>query len=230
MRGEKLFRRGGGRHLGEGAADVHAGVVVGAADPGAAVGLDVDRGGHVELRGARAVAHLPDREELGEPAAVARRQRRRDVVEGMRQGAGDLVLVKVCGAGLDVAGVCLQPLVVPGSDPVAEDVNRLGLAGEAGGQLLGDEAVGTIGQLEAAVDRVVVGDRDEVHPPPLGQLVDLLGRRRALGQAERALDAEPRELRGGGVAVHVYSGSHRCLPLYLSFRSPPDSPLSREKV
>jgi hypothetical protein len=40
----------------------------------------------------------------------------------------------------------------------------------------------------------VVGDRDEVHPPPLGELVDLLGRGRALGKAERSLDPEPREL------------------------------------
>ena len=62
-----------GRGLGEGAADVDAGVVVGAADAGAAVGLDVDRGGEVELAGAGAVADLPDREELGQAAAVARR-------------------------------------------------------------------------------------------------------------------------------------------------------------
>src|SRR5262249_53312063 len=99
-----------------------------------------------------------------------------------------------------------------GSDPVAEDMNRLGLAGEAGGQLLGDEAVVTVRQLQAAVDRVVVGDRDEVHAAPLGELVDLLRGGRALGQAERSLDPEPRELRSGRMAVHVYSGSHRRLP------------------
>jgi hypothetical protein len=192
-------------------------VVVGAADAGAAVRLDVDDGGHIELRGPRPVADLPDREQLRQAAAVALGQGRADVVERMRQGAGDLVLVKVGGAGLDVAGVCLQPLVVPGSDPVTEDVNRLGLAGEAGGQLLGDEAVGTAGQLQAAVDRVVVGDRDEVHPAALRQLVDLLRWRRALRQPQRSLDPEPRELRGGGMTVHVNSGSHRCLPLRVYF-------------
>ena len=210
--GEKLFRRRGRGRLGEGAADVDAGVVVGTADAGAAVGLDVDRGGHVQLGGPRAVADLPDREELRQSPPVAPGQRRGDVEEGMRQGAGDPLLVKVCGAGLDVAGVRLQPLVVSGSDPVTEDVNRLGLAGEAGGQLLGDEAVGPIGELEAAVDRVVVGDRDEVHPPPLGELVDLRGRGRALRQPERALDAQLREVRRGRVAMHVNAGSHRCSP------------------
>src|SRR6188768_2705853 len=187
-------------------------MVVGAADPGPTVGLDVDRRRHIELGSTRAIAHLPDWEELGEAAAVPRGQRRIDVEERVRKRAGDLVLGKVCGAGLDVAGMRLQPLVVSGSDPVTEDVNRLWLAGKARGQLLGDEAVGTISELETAVDRVVVGDRDEVHPPSLGELVDLLRRRRALGQPQRTLNSEPRELRGGGVAMHIYTGSHRCLP------------------
>ena len=50
----------GGRRLGVGAADVHAGVVVGAADPDAAVRVDVDGGGRVQLGRAGAVARLPD--------------------------------------------------------------------------------------------------------------------------------------------------------------------------
>ena len=87
--------------------------------------------------------------------------------------------------------------------PVAEHVHGLRLAPEAGGQLLGDEHVGPVGDLQHAGDRVVIGDRHEVHPAALGQLVDLLGRRRALGQPERALDAELRELRRGRVAVQV---------------------------
>jgi hypothetical protein len=41
-----------------------------------------------------------------------------------------------------------------------------------------------------ALDRVVVGDGREVHPAPFGEGVDLLGRGRALGQAERSLDGE----------------------------------------
>jgi hypothetical protein len=210
---QKLFRRGCRGRLGEGAPDVHAGVIVGAADSCAAVRLDVDDGGSVQLRRSRAVADLPDREELGEAAALPPGQRRGHVVEGVRESAGNPVLVKVCGAGLEIAGVGLQPLVVPGIDPVTEDVHRLGLAGEAGGQLLGDEAVGTAGQLEAAVDRVVVGDGHEVHPAPLRQLVDLPRRGGALGQAKRALDSETRELRGGGMAMQIDPGSHRCLPL-----------------
>ena len=200
---EQLVPGVGDRRLGERPPDVDAGVVVGAGDAGAAVRLDVDRGGRVELAGAGAVARLPHAEELGQAAAVARGQRRLDGVERVRQRAGDLVLVQVLGHLLDVVGVRLQPLVVVGRDAVAEDVDRLGLALEPRRQLLGDEDVGAVGDLLDAGDRVVVGDRHEVHPATLGQLVDLFGRRGALGQAERALDPELRELRGGRVAVQV---------------------------
>ena len=82
-------------------------------------------------------------------------------------------------------------------------MHGLRLAAEPGGQLLGDEHVRAVGDLEHAVDRVVVGDRHEVHAAPLRELVDLLRRRGALGQPERALHAEPRLLRGGRVAVQV---------------------------
>jgi hypothetical protein len=54
----------------------------------------------------------------------------------------------------------------------------------------------------------VIGDRHEVHPAALGELVDLLGRRRALGQAERAGDAELGDLGGGGVAVEIGPHGH----------------------
>ena len=109
---QKLFRRGRGRRLGERPPDVHAGVIVRAADAGTTVGLDVDRGRHVQLARAGAVAGLPDREQLGEPPPVRRSERRRDGVEGMRERAGDLVGVQVLGAGLEVAVVLLQPLVI----------------------------------------------------------------------------------------------------------------------
>jgi hypothetical protein len=178
-------------------------VVVGPAHAGAAVGLDVDGGREVELRRARAVAGLPDREELCEAAAVARLERSRDRVERMRQRAGDGVAVEILGAGLDVARVAPQPVVVVGGDAPAQDVHRLRLAAEAGGELLGHEHVRAVGDLEHAGDRVVVGDRDEVHAAPLGEVVDLLRGRGALGEPEGALDAEAGLLRRGRVAVEI---------------------------
>ena len=106
-----------GGHLGEGAADVDAGMVVGAADAGAAVRLDVDGGRHVQLRGPRTVADLPDREQLRQSPPVAPGQRRGDVEEGVRERAGDAVLVQVCGAGLDVAGMACSHSWSPGVIP-----------------------------------------------------------------------------------------------------------------
>ena len=200
---QKLFRRGRGWRLGERPPDVHAGVIVRAAGAGTTVRLDVDRGGHVELARAGAVAGLPDREQLRELAPVRRREWRLYRVEGMCQGAGDLVGVQVLRARLHVAVVLLQPGVIVRGDPEAEQVHGLGLPAEPDRELLGDEDVIAVGELEAAVDRVVIGDRHEVHAPPLGELIDLLRRRGALGEAEASLDPELRDLGGGGVAVQI---------------------------
>ena len=200
---EEVRRGRGGGRAGERPADVDAGVVVAAADRDAAVGVDVDRGRHVQFARARAVARLPDREELSQPAAMAALQRRCDGVEGVRQRADDAARVEVLGTRLDVAGVGLQPPVVVGRDGVAQHVDRLRLAAEAHRQLLRDEGVGQVGELERAVDRVVVGDRHEVHAAPLRELIDLVRRRRALGEPEGALDAQHRDRGGGRVAVQV---------------------------
>ena len=86
---EELGRSGGSRRLGEGAPDVDPGVVVGPTDRGAAMGLDVHERGQVELLGPGAVARLPDREQLCQPAPVARRQRRLDRIERMRERGRD---------------------------------------------------------------------------------------------------------------------------------------------
>ena len=118
----------------------------------------------VQLRGARAVSHLPDAEELREAPAVARAKRRGDREERMCESTGDFALCEVLRAALEVGRAGLKLGVVLGRDAEAQDMDRLLLAAEAGGELLGGEDVGPVGDLEAAVDRVVVGDRHEVHP------------------------------------------------------------------
>ena len=82
--------------------------------------------------------------------------------------------MQIFGAGLDAVAVGLKPFVVLRGDPVTEDVDGLRLALEADRQLLGDEHVGQMRDRQRPVDRVVVGDRHEVHAPALGELVDLL--------------------------------------------------------
>ncbi len=147
--------------------------------------------------------------QLREPAPVARRQRRLDGVERVRQRARDLVRAQVLRDHLDVVGVRLQPRVVVGRDAVTQHVHGLRFAAEPRRQLLGDEDVRPVRDRQDTVDRVVIGDRHEVHPAALGQGVDLLGRRRALGQAQGALDAELGHLGCRGVAVEVRAaGGH----------------------
>jgi hypothetical protein len=75
-------------------------------------------------------------------------------------------------------------------DAVAENVHGLWLALELRGQFLGDERVVQVIERQRAVDRVVVGDRHEVHAPSLGQLIDLGRGGGAFGDAQRALDPE----------------------------------------
>ena len=98
-----------------------------------------------------------------------------------------------------------------GSSAEAQDVHRLRLAAEPGGQLDRRERPRQVGDLQRAGDRVVVGDRHEVHAPAARQGVDLLGRGGALRQPQRPLDPELRELRGGRVDVQVGTarGGHR---------------------
>ena len=170
---EELLRGGGARGLGERPADIDSGVVIGPPDGGSPVGLDVHERRKIQFLGPRPVARLPDREQLGQASPVARGERRGDGVEGMSERGRDLVVVQVRGARLDVVAVGLQPFVIVRGDAVAEDVHGLRLAFERRGQLLGDERVGQVVERQDPVDRVVIGDRHEVHPAALGQLVDL---------------------------------------------------------
>ena len=182
--GEKLVGRRRPRGLRERAPDVDAGVIVRSPDRGAPVGLDVDERRQVELLGSRAVAGLPDREQLREPASVPRGQRRFDGIERVRERRRDLVRAEVLGARLDVVVVGLEPLVIVRGDPVTEDVDGLGLTLEPDGQLLGDERVRKVLERQRAGDRVVIGDRDEIHPATLGEFVDLFGWGGAFGQVQ----------------------------------------------
>src|SRR5581483_489556 len=190
---QELWRGSRSGCLGERAPDIDSGVVVGSTDSGAAVGLDVDGGGRIELAWPRAVTRLPGRKQLCQHPAVTRRERSGDVEERMSEGARDLVSMQVIGTGHHVTLMCLKPLMVIGRNPPAQHVDGLGLLGEPGSQLLGYEDVGLAGDLEDTSDRVVVGDRDEVHVASFGQLVDLAWGGGAFGKRNGPLNLEPGE-------------------------------------
>ena len=66
---------------------------------------------------------------------------------------------------------------------------------------------GRCASVERARDRVVVGDRHEVHPAALGELVDLLRLGCALRQVQGTLDSQLRQL--GCRRMHVHVGPAR---------------------
>jgi hypothetical protein len=89
--------------------------------------------------------------------------------------------------------------------------------GEPAGQLFADEHVVARGDALRALDRVVVGDRDEVHPAALGLGVNFVGGAVALGQ-EIALSTTS-AARFGGFAVAVQVGArHRRVQCIVAMR------------
>jgi hypothetical protein len=76
---------------------------------------------------------------------MARGERRGHRVERVGECARDLPFVEVLGHGGHVGRTLLQPGVIVRRVAVAEDVDPVGLAGEAGGELLVDERVGPVG-------------------------------------------------------------------------------------
>jgi hypothetical protein len=114
--GEKLFGRSRRWRFRERAPDVDASVVIGPADGGPPAGLDVDERGQVQLLGPRAVARLPDRKQLRQATAM-RCSARCDGIERLRQRGGDLALVEIRRARLDIVVMRRQPVVVVGVDP-----------------------------------------------------------------------------------------------------------------
>ena len=79
---------------------------------------------------------------------------------------------------------------------------------EARDLFAGDE-IGRVGvpveELETAVDAVVVGDADEIHPARLGHAIDVVRRRVALARAQPVKVARV----AGVIRVDVEIGLHR---------------------
>ena len=68
------------------------------------------------------------------------------------------------------------------------------VVGEIRGDFLAQKDAGQVGDLQHAVERVVVGERDEIHPAPAQQIVECAGLRIAVGKIE---PPEPANRRNG---------------------------------
>ena len=121
-----------------------------------------------------AVPPLPDREEEHHPLDVPRRERRPHPVQRVRERVHEAALAEEGDELVDRAAVGLKVGVVLLGQVPHEDVQRRRVLGEAGRDLDREEGVLEVRDPQRALDRVVVGDRDEVHPPSPRHAVDAL--------------------------------------------------------
>ncbi len=139
-------------------------------------------------RVAEAVDALKVAEKEDEPLEMRGRELAVDAVKRVRDGVGDRLLLQ---EGLEVENVLAQ----------ADDLAVLGLAQAPGEQiyfawvlreisrnLLADKCIGIRRNRETALDGVVVGDGDEVHPGFLGAGVKIGRIGVAIGEIEPAED------------------------------------------
>ena len=197
----------GRRELGVGEADVQQAVVVaaggarlvprlGPARPQIVNGreaLDFPRRQPIEHRlerlavvlHVRAVQALEALEKQQQPLKVPPLELVVLAVDRVGDAVGDPPRLDVGGNVVDVARERLQLGVLLAVDAVDEQVELAVVLGEPAGEFFADEHVRPIGDRQHALDRVVIGDRDEVHAAQARLLGDVLGPGIALRTADR---------------------------------------------
>ena len=159
----------------------------------------------VVLVGHRAVLHLEDVEESQHrPDEVFRRLPHPVGLEEMVRGVEKTLGAEVVDEVEDIPALLRDDLVL--GERQVEDVHVDPLAGlrKEGLDLLGDEEVrearAPVEEPETAVDRVVVRERHEVHPPGLREAVGLVG---VVVRVAGVPGLEVLEDRGVGVEMEV---------------------------
>ena len=129
-------------------------------------------------------------------------------VKGMRNGVREIFGGEILLEIVDVlAGACDFAMLRLGDAP-DEHVDLAAVLGKPGGDLFGDEGAGEIGDLEAAVDVVVIGDGDEVHAALAEQGVELARIGVAVGDIEPAKQPLRGAVAVAGVDVEVDLRGH----------------------
>jgi hypothetical protein len=126
-------------------------------------------------------------------------------VEEVVEREQKILLAKVGNEFLDVEAKTLDFAVLRFVQPVNPEVHGVVELPKSGVDLFaGDEIVAgaqAFKQFEAAIDRIVVSNGDEVHPAALGRPVDIEGAGIAIPAAQKAEVLGPPRVKG--VAVHV---------------------------
>ena len=156
----------------------------------------------------RAVEGLPALKQQRGTFKVPRLQSTVLIVHGVRERMGEISPSEPPGQGVAVIPQSLLPdfVVHVRRQAPDEDMQLATILGEVGRDLLTDDDVGeaAIDEFDGAVDRVVVGECDEVHAAGTRLLVDAFGGRVAFGDIEVPERAHDGAAAGVGVTVHVH--------------------------
>src|SRR5438552_426565 len=87
-----------------------------------------------------------------------------DAVERMRHRMGDFSALQIALQRKNIVPDNDDIVVLLFSNAPHQDVNLAGVLWKISGDLLADERVGQIADRQTTVDRVVIGDGDEIHP------------------------------------------------------------------
>ena len=214
---EELLLRAGARDGRERAGHVGEGVGVAAADRRHARLAAHDPGPLVVALGHRPVQGLDEGKPAEGQAQVGELPRAGERGEEVVDRGRQALLGQEREERLEVAPPGLEGLVLPLVE--AEDVDvELPPAVEEDRHLLAHEGVGQVGEREGPLDRVVVGERHEVHPPPPRPVVDL----ERVGIALPPDVLQHRDLRAArvpGVDVQVAAHQLRTLAFMATSRS-----------
>jgi hypothetical protein len=157
---------------------------------------------------AEAVEALEVTEEEKEALDVAAGEFLIEPIEGMGDGVGEVLGGEIFLKVVDVLAEAGDVAMLRLCETPDEEVDLAAVLGKPGGDLLRDEDAGEIGDVQAAVDAVVIGDGDEVHAALAQEGVELAGVGVAVGHVEAAQKPLWGAAAETGVDVEIDLGGH----------------------
>jgi hypothetical protein len=166
-------------------------------------GGEGEASGFAEERVAVAVEALEMAEEEDELLDVRPGEAFVEAVEWVRDGVDDLRGGEVTLEVEDVLAQGVDFAVLQLGDAPDEDVGLAAIFRKTGADLFADEDAGEVGDFEAALDAVVIGDGDQVHAAIAQLLVKRAGFRTAIREADAAEEPLGRPAAVAGVKMEV---------------------------
>ena len=182
------------------------------------------RGDRVRALRPGAVPSLPHREEEHHPLDVREGERRAHPVQRVRERVHEAPFAQEIDQLVDRRAVGLKIAVVLLGQVPDENVERDVVLGKPSRDLDREERVRPVRDAQRALDRVVVGDRDEGHAAANAGVVEHVRLRVRLAQAGPAKRVVAAVGRPGGMDVQIALAVRRELHLNSSYNKPAGTP------